>query len=85
MNDLLGRINAGLKIKKESIAQLQALIDGIIVQIQKLLVQIQGLKSEQTALDLTGLKAQIDALMIKVKEAYTQYNTCISSTGDYKN
>ncbi len=83
LNDLLGRINAGLKIKKESIVQLQALIDGITVQIQKLLVQIQNLKNEQSSLDLAGLKAQIDALMIKVKEAYNQYNTCVSSTKDY--
>ncbi len=83
LNDLLGRINAALSVKKESVAQLQALINGIATQVQKLLVQIQTLKSEQSALDLTNLKIQLDALMAKLKDAYNQYNTCVGSTKDY--
>ncbi len=84
LNDLLGRINAALSIKKESVAQLQALINGIATQVQKLLVQIQTLKSEQSALDLANLKIQLDALMAKLKDAYNQYNTCVGSTKDYE-
>lgn len=83
LNDLLGRINAALQIKKESIAQLQVLIDGIATQIQKLLVQINDLKTQQSNLDLAGLKAQLDALMLKLQDAYNQYNTCTSSCNDY--
>lgn len=83
LNDLLGRINSGLSIKKESIAQLQALIDSITVQVQKLLAQITSLKSEKAALDLTGLKAQLDALMLKLKAAYGEYNTCTGSIKVY--
>lgn len=83
LNDLLGRINAGLSIKKESIAQLQILIDSITTQVQKLLAQIQSLKSEKAALNLAGLKAQIEALMLKLKAAYGDYNTCVSSTKVY--
>lgn len=83
LNDLLGRINAGLSIKKESIAQLQGLIDSITVQVQKLLAQITSLKSEKAALDLTNLKAQLDALMLKLKSAYNEYNTCTGSTKAY--
>lgn len=79
LNDLLGRINAALQIKKESIAQLQALINGISVQVQKLLLQITSLKQEQTNLNLAGLKAQIDQLMIRLQAAYTQYNNCVGS------
>jgi len=44
LNDLLGRINAALEIKKESVAQIQCLIDGVTVQIKKLLAQIQSYK-----------------------------------------
>lgn len=84
LNDLLGRINAALEIKKESIAQLQALINGIAAQIQKLLVQIQTLKTEQTNLNLSGLKAQIDALLLKIQAAYNEYNTCIGSTKGFE-
>ena len=80
LNDLLGRINAALQIKKESIAQLQALINGISVQVEKLLLQITSLKTEQTNLNLAGLKAQIDQLMIKLQAAYTEYNNCVGST-----
>jgi len=82
LNDLLGRINAALEIKKESIAQLQALIDGIATQVQKLLVQIQTLKDEKTNINLAGLKLQIDALMQKLTIAYGEYNTCVASTHD---
>lgn len=83
LNDLLGRINSGLSIKKESIAQIQILIDGITVQIQKLLVQIQSLKSEKAALDLANLKIQLDNLMLKLKAAYNDYNNCVGSTKTY--
>ena len=85
LNDLLGRINAALEIKKESIAQLQILINGIAAQVQKLLAQIESLKLEQTNLNLAGLKAQIDALMLKLKlqAAYSEYNNCVGSTKDF--
>lgn len=83
LNDLLGRINAALEIKKESIAQLQILINGIAAQVQKLLAQIESLKLEQTNLNLAGLKAQIDALMLKLQAAYSEYNNCVGSTKDF--
>ena len=82
MNDLLGRINAALEIKKESVTQLQTLINGIAAQIQKLLLQIKSLKEEKEEIDLAELKAQIDALMIKLQDAYTLYNNCVGSTKD---
>ncbi len=84
LNDLLGRINAALKIKRESIGQIQALIDGLLVQIQKLTAQITALQNEQAALNLAGLKAQLDALILKVQDYYNQYNTCVASTADYE-
>jgi hypothetical protein len=79
LNDLLGRINAALVIKKESVSQLQILISGITTQVNKLLLQITTLKKEQTTLNLTSLKTQIDQLVIKLQTAYNDYNNCINT------
>jgi hypothetical protein len=58
------------------------LISGIASQVDKLLIQIQTLKTEQTNLNLQGLKTQIDALMAQLRAAYAEYNTCVGSTKD---
>ncbi len=85
LNDLLGRINAALEIKKESIAQLQSLINGITAQVQVLLAKIKTLKDEQAGLNLQGLKDQLEALKIKLQGLYNDYNTCTNSTKDFQN
>jgi len=79
---LLGRINAALEIKKESIAQLQSLINGVTAQVQVLLAKIKSLKDEQAGLNLQGLKDQLEALKIKLQGLYNDYNTCTNSTKD---
>ncbi len=84
LNDLLGRINAALIIKTESVSQLQILIRGITTQVDKLLIQITTLKKEQTSLNLIGLKTQIDQLVIKLQTAYNDFNNCGSNTQSFQ-
>jgi hypothetical protein len=80
LNDLLGRLCAAIDIKGESVFQLKALIDGIVVQINKLKAEIATLTSEKSQINLDGLNKQLSALLAQLQAAYNQYNQCISST-----
>lgn len=82
LNDLLGRICAAIEIKKESVFQIKALIDGVQSQILKLKAEAESLKNEQALLNIEGLKAQYQQLLVKVKAAYDLYNNCTASDDD---
>jgi hypothetical protein len=60
------------------------LISGIVIQVQKLLAQIQSLKFDKAVIGLANLKTQLNALMFKLKDAYNQFNVCVGSSKYYE-
>lgn len=80
LTDLLGRICAGIEIKKENINSLTVLIQNITEAIRKLLDELSVIKGQQSQLNCDRLKDNLAILTAKLKKAYSDYNTCIDCT-----
>lgn len=59
MSDFLGRISAAIEVKKYTLNQLKAVVTAAVIQVQKLTIQIQTIKGQQSSLKIDELKGQL--------------------------
>lgn len=83
LSDFLGRICAGIEIKKFKLNELKLIVSTAVTQISKLTAQIQTIKTQKESLHLSELQYQLDNLIKQLKAAYDEYNNFNSNFSGY--